>query len=223
MKLETILLSCMCVSVIAGGASDVVAQPMGGSNASGLAGPVIGSTCGGAGVGGWLSSSHSYASAAANRLDSLASMSTNQRISAWNAGGERRWFGDYSELRFGNVRKRMRGISETLGNWRLDVRCNWSKSYYGTASPGIYRITLGSAWKNASGSLVDKPQTFVHEAAHIKGAVLGGEVRGKYGVSDALTRAQKYPGVAVRTAENLGYYAVCRSSAWSGKGGCPSA
>lgn len=221
MKLSTIVASCLFMSVSAIGSGDAVGQTMSPSDASELSGPAIYSTCSGAGVGGWLTSSHSYATAAANRLNSLASMSKSQREAAWSSGAERRWFGEYSQLRFDNVRNRMQGIAETLNSWRLDVRCNWSKSYYGTASPGIYRITLGSAWKSASGSDVDKPQTFVHEAAHIKGATLGGEVRGKYGVADALTRAQKYPGVAVRTAENLGYYAICRSSSWSGKGGCP--
>lgn len=185
------------------------------------AGPAIYSTCHGAGVESTLGSAHGLATAAAARLDNLASLSSSQRQSAWSSGPERRWFGDYSELRFKNVRDRMRGIAEVLNDWRLDVRCDWAKDYYGHASPGIRRITLGGDWKTASFSDADKPQTFVHEAAHIKGAVLGGEARGKYGISHALTRAQKYPGVAVRTAENLGYYAVCRSAAWSGKGGCP--
>lgn len=186
-----------------------------------LASPAIHSTCSGTNVPATLSSSHALAVSAATRLNGLASMSSSQRASAWTSGAERRWFGDYSELRFKNVRNRMNGIVEVLDNWRLDVRCDWSKSYFGNASPAVNVIRLGSAWKNASASDADKPQTFVHEAAHIKGAVLGGESRGKYGVADALTRAQKYPGVSVRTAENLGYYAVCRSSSWAGKGGCP--
>lgn len=191
----------------------------GGGEAS--AAPVIHSTCHGAGAEPVLASSRALAASAATRLNGLAAMSAGQRKSAWNSGAERRWFGDFSELRFKNVRNRMNGIVEVLGSWRTDIRCNWNKSYFGHASPGIRKITLGADWKNASSGDADKPQTFVHEAAHIRGAVLGGEARGKYGVSDALTRAQKYPGVSVRTAENLGYYAVCRSPSWAGKGGCP--
>ncbi len=115
----------------------------------------------------------------------------------------------------------MTKIASILGSSKLDIKCKWSKPWYGDASPGIYKITLGGDWKSEPSSSADKVQTFVHEAAHIAGAVLGGEARGKYGISDALTRASKHPGTAVRTAENLGYYAICRSSYWSGKGGCP--
>lgn len=193
-----------------------------GSSGSALAaGPDVHSSCNGASVPSSLSSAEGLASSAASRLNGLAGKSKAQREALWNAGAERRWFGAYSNTRFNNVRKRMNNIAEALRSSRLDVKCLWSKSYFGNASPGVYVIRLGSAWKYESSSSVDKPQTFVHEAAHIRGAVLGGEVRGKYGVADALTRAQKHPGVAVRTAENLGYYAVCRSASWAGKGGCP--
>jgi hypothetical protein len=185
------------------------------------ASPAVHSACHGSGVESSLASSYALSVSAANRLNGLASLSSSQRASAWNSGAERRWFGDYSELRFKNVRSRMNGIVEVLDSWRLDIRCEWNKSYFGDASPAIYRITLGNQWRITSSGDADKPQTFVHEAAHIKGAVLGGEARGKYGVANALTRAQKYPGVSVRTAENIGYYAVCRSSTWAGKGGCP--
>jgi hypothetical protein len=189
------------------------------SNAS--ASPAVHSACHGAGVESTLAASHSLAVSAANRLNALGAMSSSQRAAAWNSGAERRWFGDYSELRFKNVQNRMNGIAAELDSWKLDIRCDWSQSIYGHASPAIHRITLGNDWRVASSGDADKPQTFVHEAAHIKGAILGGEARGKYGVANALTRAQKYPGVSVRTAENIGYYAVCRSASWAGKGGCP--
>jgi hypothetical protein len=209
MKIRTVFASCMFLS-IACGAGDVLA-----------AGPAVNSTCHGAAVDSWLGSSHGYAVKAASRLNGLAKLSEKKRESAWNAGDELLWFGAYSESRFKNVQKRISKVAVILDSWRLDVRCKWTKSYYGNASPGIYRITLGGGWKGESAGDVDKPQTFVHEAAHIAGAVLGGEVRDKYGVPDAIKRAKDHPGVAVRTAENLGYYAVCRSSTWSGKGGCP--
>ena len=186
-----------------------------------LSGPAIYYTCNGQGVPGWLNNSRALASNAARRLNGLASLSKSQRASAWNRGQEGRWLGRYSNFRFNNVRNRMNGIVKVLGSWRLDVRCKWHKSNFGSASPGIYRITLGGDWKSASSTNPDKPQTFVHEAAHIRGAVLGGEARGKYGIADALKRARKYPGVSVRTAENLGYYAVCRSSIWARRGNCP--
>lgn len=208
MNLKHVLSCCALLSATI--ATDAVA-----------AGPAIYSSCHGAGVESTLGSAHALATAAASRLNGLAKLSSSKRKAAWSSGAERRWFGEYSELRFDNVRGRINGIAAILNDWRLDVRCNWAKSYYGNASPGIRRMTLGRAWKDASASDPDKPQTFVHEAAHIRGAVLGGEARGKYGVANALTRARKHPGVAVRTAENLGYYAVCRGAAWSGKGGCP--
>ncbi len=209
MKTKHLFASCMFLSIV-GGAGNALA-----------AGPDVHSSCNGASVGSWLSSSESYASAAASRLSWLAGLSESKRKAAWSSGAEQRWFGAYSNARFNNVKRRMNQIADVLRSSRLDVKCKWNKSYFGNASPGIYAIRLGSAWKSESSSSVDKPQTFVHEAAHVRGAVLGGEVRGKYGVSDALTRARKHPGVAVRTAENLGYYAVCRSSSWAGKGGCP--
>lgn len=208
MKLKNLLV-CGALLSVGGGASDA------------LAAPAVYSTCHGAGVESTFASARSLAASAASRLNGLSSMSSSQRAAAWNAGAERRWFGAYSELRFKNVQDRMNGIVQVMDDWRLDIRCNWDKPYFGSASPGIRRIWLGGAWKSASTSNADKPQTFVHEAAHIKGATLGGEARGKYGVADALTRAQKYPGVSVRTAENIGYYAVCRSPSWAGKGGCP--
>jgi hypothetical protein len=185
------------------------------------ASPAIHSACQGSGVESTLAQSYSLAVSAANRLNGLSSLSSSQRKAAWSSGAERRWFGDYSELRFKNVQNRMNGIVAVLDSWKLDIRCDWSNSNFGDASPAIHRITLGNDWRVASSGDADKPQTFVHEAAHIKGAILGGESRGKYGVANALTRAQKYPGVSVRTAENIGYYAVCRSAAWAGKGGCP--
>ncbi|MCA9646695.1 MAG: hypothetical protein H6718_19680 [Polyangiaceae bacterium] len=185
------------------------------------AGPVVDSSCSGYNVPSWLSNGGKFASSASARLNSLNSMSEASRKAAWNSGDEKRWFGSYSKTRFNNVKSRMAKVTTILQSSKLDVKCNWSKSYYGHASPGSYKITLGSEWKEERSDRADKVQTFVHEGAHIAGAVLGGEVRNKYGVSDALTRAQKHPGTAVRTAENLGYYAICRSSYWKGKGGCP--
>jgi hypothetical protein len=184
------------------------------------AGPAIHSACSGRGVASSLADAQRYASAAAARFNYMAKMSKSQRISVWNGGAERTWFGAYSDTRFNNVKRRMNGISKVLHDWKLDIRCNWSKSIYGHASPGILRITLGSDWRDASTRVSDKTQTFVHEAAHIRGAVLGGEARKKYGVNHALDRADKYPGVAGNTAENIGYYAVCRQRAWATKASC---
>ncbi|MEZ4369626.1 MAG: M35 family metallo-endopeptidase [Polyangiaceae bacterium] len=184
------------------------------------AGPVVASSCSGHNVPSWLSNAGKFASSASARLNSLNSMSEASRKAAWDSGDETRWFGSYSNSRFGNVRSRMAKISSILQSSKLDVKCNFSKSNYGDANPGIYKIALGSLWRDDKGT-ADKVQTFVHEGAHIAGAVLGGEARNKYGVSDALTRATKHPGTAVRTAENLGYYAICRSTYWKGKGGCP--
>lgn len=184
-------------------------------------GPVVDSSCNGHNVPSWLSNAGKFASSASARLNTLGSMSETSRKAAWNSGDEKRWFGSYSESRFNNVKSRMAKISSIMKSSKLDIQCKWSKSWFGDASPGIYKITLGGDWRDEPSGNVDKVQTFVHESAHIAGAVLGGESRGKYGVSDALTRATKHPGTAIRTAENLGYYAICRSAYWSGRGGCP--
>ncbi|WP_292986923.1 hypothetical protein [Nitrosomonas sp.] len=177
-------------------------------------GPVIQSTCHGAGVSGALKTSQSYADSAAGRVNKLDAMSKAERAKAWNQGPEARWFGKYSNSRFKNVRNRVNKIASHLKDWKLDVRCNWKKTYYGSASPGIKRITLGKSWKDEV-KAGERVQTFPHEAAHIAGAVLGGEVRNKYGVINAIKRAKNHPGVAVRTAENLGYYVICRKGGFS--------
>ena len=130
MKIKTLFASCMFLSIA-------------GSSGSALAaGPDVHSSCNGASVPSSLSSAEGLASSAASRLNGLAGKSKAQREALWNAGAERRWFGAYSNTRFNNVRKRMNNIAEALRSSRLDVKCLWSKSYFGNASPGVYVIHL---------------------------------------------------------------------------------
>ncbi len=179
-------------------------------------GPSISSTCGGQPVLTTLHVAMQYASLASHRLNYLSSLPKRQQAAQWNKRNspEKIWFGIYRKNRLINVRNRMWKIVRTLKDPLLVIVCDWKKPGYGKAWPGNPTITLGKAWKAATGSCTtEKVITLIHETAHIRGAVLGGELRKKYGIKDAKNRAKRYPGIAIRTAENIGYYAVCR--AWN--------
>lgn len=179
-------------------------------------GPLISNNCGGQPVRTALHIAKQYASFASQRLNQLSLLPDNQQEAQWNNNSpEKTWFGAYRKNRLTSLRNRMQRIVQTLEDPLLAIACNWNKSYFGKASPGIRDITLGKAWKDEPTTSVDKIQTLIHEVAHIRGAVLGGELRGKYGVRHAIDRAKRYPGVAIRTAENIGYYTVCRASIYS--------
>jgi hypothetical protein len=133
----------------------------------------------------------------------------------WNADLENTWFGEYNKKRLINVRNRMWKIVRLLQDPLLVITCNWKKRNYGKAWPGNPTITLGRYWRNTASSHLNKVQMLIHEAAHIQGAVLGGELRKKYGPGNALDRAKKYPRAAIRTADNIAFYAVCRASTYA--------
>jgi hypothetical protein len=176
-------------------------------------GPGIASSCGGYPVRTALHAATTYAKLASQRLNFLSSLPGREQEKQWNAGPERTWFGAYKGKRLLNVRNRMWKIVQRLESPLLVINCKWSKSFLGLASPGIPTITLGGGWRDLPSDHVKKTQTFVHEAAHIERAVLGGDnIKKFYGVVAARERADRHPGVAIRTAENIGYYAVCRAS-----------
>ena len=176
-------------------------------------GPSIASRCGGYPVRTALQVAATYAKLASQRLNYLSSLPTRQQKAKWKAGPEKTWFGTYKKSRLINVRNRMWKIAQTLKDPLLVISCNWNKAWLGYASPGIRDITLGRGWKDLPSNHVKKTQTFVHEAAHIRHAVLGGDnIRKYYGVAAAKKRAVHRPGIAIRTAENIGFYAVCRAS-----------
>lgn len=180
--------------------------------------PSITSTCGGQQVRKALYEATNYASLASQRLNYISSLPEKQQREKWNKGPENTWFGKYRKNRLINVRNRMWKILQTLKDPLLVISCDWSFPKFGKASPRILNIKLGCLWRDTPRSKVDRVQTLIHEAAHIRGAVLGGELRQKYGIKNALDRANRYPGIAIRTPENIGYYAVCRASNYSG---CP--
>jgi len=182
---------------------------------SGAKEPSISNACGGHPVRTTLHVAATYASLASQRLNQLSSLPEDAGKNQWNSGPEKIWFGTYRKNRLINLRNRMWKIVQTLKDPLLVISCDWSKPLFGQASPGIPDITLGREWRDAPRSDIDKVQTIIHEAAHIRGAVLGGELRRKYGIKDAIDRAKDYPGTAIRTAENIGYYATCRASKYN--------
>jgi hypothetical protein len=186
--------------------------------------PSIAGRCGGQGVRTALHVATTYTSLASQRLNYLSSLPENQKGKTWNNGPEKTWFGQYRKNRLINIRNRMRKIVKTLQSPMLVIQCNWKKETYGKAFPGNPTITLGSYWKDSPGSHVNKVQTLIHEAAHIRSAILGGEpIKKFYGIKAAIKRAKKHPSFAIRTAENIGYYATCRSGSYKKfeEGGCP--
>jgi hypothetical protein len=186
--------------------------------------PSIESSCGGYPV---LTAHHiaaQYAAMAKSRFDTLSLQGKAARKSSWDAGAEKKWFGSYSESRFAKARSVIATTSAVLNGNELTVRCDktgpnwartWAEQFQGAKKE--YFIELGKPWlfgKPGIGALElagERGQTFVHEAAHHGGANRG-EFLGRMGVSSALKRASKYPGTAVRSAENHGYYAICRAS-----------
>lgn len=175
--------------------------------------PSISSKCGGYPVRTALHLATTYAKLSSQRLNYLYSLPTSQQKKQWNTGAEKIWFGEYNERRLRNVRNRMRKIVKTLESPLLVISCNWQKPWMGFASPGVLDIALGVEWRDLPNDHVKKTQTFIHEAAHIRGAVLGGDnIKKYYGVKAAKKRAFCRPSIAIRTAENIGYYAVCRAS-----------
>lgn len=182
-------------------------------------GPGIATSCGGQPVRTALHVAAQYVSLASQYLNELSSLPKSQVEAKWNAGPEKTWFGVFKKNRMINLRNRMWKIAQVLNDPLLVIDCNWSKEFFGLAYPGVPKITLGSCWRDAPGFHLRKVQTIIHEAAHIRGAVLGGDnIRRFYGIKSALTRAKKYPGIAIRTAENIGFYATCRVGSYKYKG-----
>jgi hypothetical protein len=142
----------------------------------------------------------------------LASLvAKGNRADLWNSGLGAWWFGAYSDRKFEKVLSTFGEIQVYLADERLDVICKPHKSYFGNASPGIRRISLGTDWISPGFDDIGKDdaervQTFVHEAAHIAGRVIA--LEGKhYGRTDAHALADA--GMrATRSADNFGYYAI---------------
>lgn len=188
------------------------------------AAPKISSSCNGFPV---LTARHvaaQYAGMARDRMNSLAKMGKPERKSAWKAGAEAKWLGSYTDARFADARSITAKIVTILDSSKLTISCDTSYSEWGSFEihknvgwPEYYDMTLGKPWLYgmlglAAGRLDGERQvTIIHEAAHGAGANRGEALHRSY-AKWALNRAKKYPHLAVRTAENHGYYAVCRAS-----------
>ena len=99
---------------------------------------------------------------------------------------------------------------EVLSSSRLDVICDAKDKGYARALPGIWKIHLGNDWIKDT-DREERIQTFVHEAAHIAGRSVAFE-EPWYGKPDAITKAHTHrplrPRMALRSADNIGYYAL---------------
>jgi hypothetical protein len=187
--------------------------------------PVIDGSCNGFPV---LTARHvaaQYTRMARDRLSDLAKQSKDARKAAWNAGAEKKWFGAFSQARFERARDTLTAAASVLDSSQLTIQCdksypNWAATWSDQllGGPRRYYIKLGKPWLFGALGLSalqhagERQQTLVHEAAHHGGANRG-ELLGRMGVKDALSRAAKHPWMAVRSAENHGYFAVCRASA----------
>jgi hypothetical protein len=192
--------------------------------AAAAAQPHISSSCDGFPV---LTARHvaaQYTRMARDRLSELNKLSKDARKTAWNSGHEKKWLGTYSDSRFGVARNVLTGAASVLDSSQTFIECdrsykNWAATWPEQLLGGPPRIIikLGKPWLfgmlglSALQLAGERQQTLVHEAAHHGGANRG-EFLGRMGVKDALKRASKYPGIAVRSAENHGYYAICRAS-----------
>ena len=132
------------------------------------------------------------------------------RASLWNVGPEYVWFGDYDGRKYSSLNRVFLGIVEILSSSRLDVICDADDKGYARALPGIWKIHLGTDWIKDT-DREERIQTFVHEAAHIAGRSVAREAPW-YGKPDAITKAHirrpLRPRMALRSADNIGYYAL---------------
>jgi hypothetical protein len=122
------------------------------------------------------------------------------------------WFGAYSERKFEKVLSTFSEIQWILADARLNVIGKSGKSGYGSALPGIRKITIGALWvsphyTDPMEDEAERVQTFVHEAAHIAGRVFAGEGN-HYGREDAHDLTLDDSMKATRSADNYGYYAI---------------
>jgi hypothetical protein len=135
-----------------------------------------------------------------------------RRADIWNTGPEGYWFAAYDRLKLFSLRRVFARIPDILSSKRLDIICHHVPGFsYGDADPGIWKINLGMDWVNDSGDREERIQTFVHEAAHIVGRWVVNEDPW-YGREDAHNMAHiRRPGrcrMAMRSADNIGYYAI---------------
>jgi hypothetical protein len=140
------------------------------------------------------------------RLMRLASIADRER--RWENGAEYTWFFTYSDRKLLNLRHIFPRICEILQSPKLRIVCDEKSPHCGVAIPLILHIKLGSGWLALSDE--EKTQTLIHEASHIAGRVVIDEGRW-YGEEKARRMARwtyRRPMRALRSAENLGYYAM---------------
>lgn len=148
---------------------------------------------------------------AQSRLNRLQAKPTEaDRAALWNGGPEHTWFAAYDQRKFSSLKNVFDRIEKILSSSRLDVICKPSLKADAEALPGIWKISLGTVWINST-NREERIQTFVHEAAHIAGRTVAQE-NAWYGKSTAQAQALKRrplrPRIALRSADNIGYYAT---------------
>lgn len=133
------------------------------------------------------------------------------RANLWNSGPEYVWFADYDKLKLHSLCRVFERIPEILSSSRLDVICSdKSGSGYARALPGIWKIHLGVEWVTDR-DREERIQTFVHEAGHVAGRSVAKEDPW-YGKAKAQLLAHTHrplrPRMALRSADNIGFYAT---------------
>lgn len=133
-----------------------------------------------------------------------------EQANLWNNGPEYTWFAAYDKHKYRSLQGVFNRISPILSSSRLDVICDDTDKGYAHALPGIWKIHLGIKWINDT-DREERIQTFVHEAAHIAGRSVTRE-KSWYGETNAQALAHKprplRPRMALRSADNIGYYAI---------------
>jgi hypothetical protein len=131
------------------------------------------------------------------------------RAARWNNGAEAYWFAAYDPKKLASLRSVFDRIPEILQDRHLKIVCDPKLSSYASALPGIRRIRLGQLWLAAD--RFEQIQTFVHEASHIAGRMVADESKWYQPAAahqQALIHRPLRPRMALRNADNLGYYAM---------------
>lgn len=144
-----------------------------------------------------------------HRFDGRRGQALRQDL--WNSGPEYKWFSTYSSLKLLSLKLVFRRIPEILAGRRLKVSCDPTFPFYADSNPGIHKILLGQKWLNPHETRSERIQTFVHEANHIAGRwVVDEDPWYGEGPAQAMARVDRpgRPLMMMRSADNLGYYAI---------------
>ena len=95
-------------------------------------------------------------------------MPEHSRKLEWNKR-EKLWFGNYGNVHFNTIRRRMININRIINSSRLKIICVPKNiNLWGKTLPAIYKIKLHLGWLKSTNGF-EKTLTFIHESAHIAG------------------------------------------------------